>query len=52
MNPKYDGKACPVCRGGTRRMYPLPRQSKARIQHSRWWVCERGHQVYRKKGQQ
>jgi hypothetical protein len=44
---KYEGKPCPVCGAKTRRKYIVGRAA-ARIQHSRSWVCERGHQLYRK----
>jgi len=48
----YDGLPCPVCGSSTRRMFVLPKSQKGRVQHPRWWVCERGHKIYRKKGWQ
>jgi len=48
---KFDGLACGYCRAKTRRMYATPRGTKGRIQHSRWWVCENGHKIMRKRAQ-
>ena len=41
---------CGVCGAKVRRMYPLPKGGKARIQHPRWMRCEgkNKHKLYRK----
>jgi hypothetical protein len=45
---KYDGKACGYCGTKTRRAYAVGRGGKTRLQHSRWWTCEKGHKIFRK----
>jgi len=50
---KFDGKPCECCGTPTRTMYPVPASSgkkNTRLQHTRWWVCENGHKLYRKRG--
>lgn len=49
---KYDFPLCSSgCGSKTRRMYAPPKGTKGRQQHSRWFVCERGHKIVRKRGQ-
>lgn len=47
---KYDQGTCPVDGTGLRRMYALAGGGgkNSKTQHSRFKVCERGHQIYRK----
>jgi hypothetical protein len=49
---KYDLPKCGVCGELTRPKFAPPRggSKNSRSQHSRWRVCERGHQLYRKRG--
>jgi hypothetical protein len=49
---KFEGAPCGCCGTKTRRMYAAPRGTKARTQHPRWWVCENGHKIVRKRGGQ
>lgn len=49
---KYDLPKCGTCATLTRPKFPLPGSSgkkNTRLQHTRWRVCENGHQIYRKK---
>ena len=40
---------CGACGLPVRSKFPRGKGGKnPRLQHPRWWVCERGHQVYRK----
>lgn len=50
MATEYKGPACSVCNTGTRPKFAPPRggTKNSRRQHSRWWVCEKGHQLVRK----
>jgi hypothetical protein len=43
---------CPVDGTETRLKFPVGKGSgkNTRQQHSRWHVCERGHNIYRKRG--
>lgn len=43
---------CPVDGTDTRLMFPKGKGTKARTQHSRWHVCEKGHKLYIKRGNQ
>jgi hypothetical protein len=47
----YEKPACRACGALTRRKFAIGKGKNARIQHSKWRVCERGHQQYVKKGQ-
>jgi hypothetical protein len=48
---KYTGSKCGYCGKRSRHMYEPGRGKGARMQHSRWWVCENGHKLVIKKGQ-
>jgi len=48
---KYDGKRCGACGSRTRHMFEPGKGKGARLQHSRWWVCEKGHKIVFKRGQ-
>lgn len=43
------GKPCGVCGASVRRMFPHGKGNKARVQHSKFWVCEKGHKLYIKR---
>jgi hypothetical protein len=45
---EFEGKPCPVCGKKTRRKYATPKNAKGHLQHSRTWVCEKGHPIERK----
>lgn len=43
---------CPVCGSGTRLLYQMGKGSgHVRNQHTRWHICEKGHKLYKKRGQ-
>lgn len=48
---KFDGRPCGACGAKTRPKFEPGRGKGTRLQHSKFWVCENGHQVVRKRGQ-
>lgn len=45
------GPPCGACTTPTRRLFMKGKGNKAKRQAPKWWVCERGHRVYRKASQ-
>jgi uncharacterized protein with PIN domain len=44
------GSKCPVCMTEIRLKYVVGKGLKnSRGQHTRWYVCKKGHQIYKKK---
>ena len=47
----YDKPVCRYCGALTRRKFAPGGGKGARLQHSKWRVCQEGHQAVHKRGQ-
>lgn len=47
----FGGAPC-WCGQPTRLKFAKGKGQHARMQHSRWYICDKGHSLYRKRGQQ